>query len=72
MEIGSNDTIDRATFGSTVIGQGTKLDDMVHIAHNCILGKNIIICGQSGLAGSTVVEDNVIVKYGFVFERCQY
>jgi len=61
VEIGANDTIDRATFGSTIIGQGSKLDDMVHIAHNCILKKNVIICGQSGVAGSTVIEDNVII-----------
>jgi len=61
VELGSNDTVDRATFGSTVIGQGTKLDDMVHVAHNCQLGKNVILCGQAGIAGSTVVEDNVMV-----------
>jgi UDP-3-O-[3-hydroxymyristoyl] glucosamine N-acyltransferase len=61
VELGSNDTIDRATFGSTVIGRGTKLDDMVHVAHNCQLGKNVIMCGQAGIAGSTVVEDNVMI-----------
>ncbi len=61
VELGSNDTIDRATFGSTVIGRGTKLDDMVHVAHNCQLGKNVILCGQAGIAGSTVVEDNVMI-----------
>ena len=61
VELGSNDTIDRATFGSTIIGQGTKLDDMVHVAHNCQLGKNVIMCGQAGIAGSTVVEDNVMI-----------
>jgi UDP-3-O-[3-hydroxymyristoyl] glucosamine N-acyltransferase len=61
VELGSNDTIDRATFGSTVIGRGTKFDNMVHVAHNCQLGKNVIVCGQAGIAGSTIVEDNVMV-----------
>jgi len=61
VELGSNDTIDRATFGSTVIGKGSKLDDMVHVAHNCLLGKNVIICGQAGVAGSTLIEDNVVM-----------
>lgn len=61
VEIGANDTIDRATFGSTIIGRGTKLDDMVHVAHNCVIQQNVIMCGQSGVAGSTVIEDNVMV-----------
>jgi len=61
VEIGANDTIDRATFGSTVVGRGSKLDDGVHVAHNCRLGQNVILCGQAGVAGSTVIEDNVLI-----------
>lgn len=55
VEIGANCTIDRGTFGPTVIGSGSKLDNLVHIAHNCILGAKVIVCGQSGLAGSVRV-----------------
>ncbi len=59
VEIGANATIDRATVSATVIGDGTKIDNMVHIAHNCIVGRNCIICGQTGVCGSTTIEDNV-------------
>lgn len=59
VEIGSNTTIDRGTLGSTVIGSGTKIDNLVHIAHNVIIGKNCIIVGQVGISGSTILEDNV-------------
>ena len=55
VEIGANCTIDRGTFGPTIIGKGSKLDNLVHIAHNCILGDKVIVCGQSGLAGSVRV-----------------
>ncbi|MCX7994333.1 MAG: UDP-3-O-(3-hydroxymyristoyl)glucosamine N-acyltransferase [candidate division WOR-3 bacterium] len=61
VEIGSNVCIDRATIGSTVIGSGTKIDNLVHIAHNVRIGKNCLIMGQSGIAGSTVVGDNVVI-----------
>ncbi|MDZ4122092.1 MAG: UDP-3-O-(3-hydroxymyristoyl)glucosamine N-acyltransferase [Candidatus Cloacimonadaceae bacterium] len=59
VEIGAGTTIDRATFGSTVIGEGTKIDNMVQIGHNCTIGKHSIICAQVGLAGSTNVGDYV-------------
>ncbi len=68
VEIGACCTIDRATIESTTIGWQTKIDDQVHIAHNCQLGRFIYIAGQSGLAGSVVMEDgsmlsgNVAVK----------
>jgi UDP-3-O-[3-hydroxymyristoyl] glucosamine N-acyltransferase len=61
VELGSNVTIDRATIGNTVIGAGTKIDNLVHIAHNVRIGKNCIIMGQSGVAGSTRIGDNVII-----------
>ena len=59
VEIGANTTIDRGTLGSTVIGEGTKIDNCVQIGHNCVIGKHSIICAQVGLAGSTVVGDYV-------------
>ncbi len=55
VEIGANTTVDRAALGSTVIGQGTKIDNLVHIAHNVKLGGNAIVMGQAGIAGSTEV-----------------
>jgi UDP-3-O-[3-hydroxymyristoyl] glucosamine N-acyltransferase len=61
VRIGANCTIDRATVSVTRIGSGTKLDNLVHIAHNCIVGKNCILCAQVGLGGSTVLEDDVIL-----------
>jgi len=61
VEIGSNTTIDRARFGKTVIGEGTKIDNLVQIGHNVIVGKHCLIISQSGLAGSCRVEDYVTV-----------
>ena len=59
VEIGACVTIDRARFEKTVIGAGTKIDNLVQIAHNVIIGKNCIIVAQVGIAGSTVLGDNV-------------
>ncbi|PKN80803.1 MAG: UDP-3-O-(3-hydroxymyristoyl)glucosamine N-acyltransferase [Candidatus Cloacimonetes bacterium HGW-Cloacimonetes-1] len=59
VEIGANTTIDRATIGSTVVGMGTKIDNLVQIGHNCVIGKHSILCSQVGLAGSTNVGDYV-------------
>ena len=53
VEIGANCAIDRAAFGSTVIGSGTKIDNLVHIAHNVVFGEHCLIMGQCGFAGST-------------------
>jgi len=61
VEIGCNVCIDRATMGATRIGEGTKIDNLVQIAHNVQIGKNCILCGQVGLSGSVVVEDNVVM-----------
>lgn len=61
VEIGANTTVDRATVAATIIGAGTKLDDAVHIAHNCVIGRNCLFAGQVGIAGSTEVGDYVIM-----------
>jgi len=53
VEIGANTAIDRAALGSTVIAKGTKIDNLVQIGHNCVVGEHCIVCGQVGLAGST-------------------
>jgi len=60
-EIGANSCIDRAQTGSTRIGAGTKIDNLVQIGHNCRIGKHCVIAAQTGLAGSTVIGDYVKV-----------
>ncbi len=55
VEIGANTTIDRATVGSTIIGRGTKIDNLVHIAHNVAIGEHSALAAQTGIAGSTVI-----------------
>ncbi len=61
VEIGANSTIDRATFGSTIIKRGTKIDNMVHIGHNVHVGENCIMAGQVGIAGSAKLGNNVVL-----------
>ncbi|OUR71706.1 UDP-3-O-(3-hydroxymyristoyl)glucosamine N-acyltransferase [Arcobacter sp. 31_11_sub10_T18] len=61
VEIGSNTTIDRAVFGSTIIKNGVKLDNQVQIAHNCVLGEHTIITAQVGLSGSSILGRNVVM-----------
>ncbi len=61
VEIGANVTIDRGSPGNTVIGEGTKIDNLVQIAHNVKIGKNCILVAQVGIAGSTVIEDSVLL-----------
>ena len=61
VEIGANTTIDCAVFGSTVIKKGTKIDNLVQIGHNCIVGEYSIMVSQSGLAGSTTLGRNVVM-----------
>jgi UDP-3-O-[3-hydroxymyristoyl] glucosamine N-acyltransferase len=61
VEIGANSCIDRATITSTRIGRGTKIDNLVHIAHNCQIGEDCLICGQVGISGSTIVGNRVIM-----------
>ena len=55
VEIGANTTIDRAMMGSTVIGHGTKLDNLIQVAHNCRIGTDTVMAAQVGIAGSTKV-----------------
>ena len=59
VEIGAHVGIDRATLGATVIGKGTKIDNLVHIGHNCSIGANCLIVAQTGISGSTKVGHNV-------------
>ncbi len=61
VEIGACSTIDRGTYGPTVIGEGTKVDNLVMIAHNCRIGKHNLICSQVGIAGSTSTGDYVVM-----------
>jgi UDP-3-O-[3-hydroxymyristoyl] glucosamine N-acyltransferase len=60
VEIGCNVCVDRATLGSTIIRQGTKIDNLVQIAHNNIIGRHVILTGQCGLAGSVTVGDYAV------------
>lgn len=68
VEIGSNTAVDSGTIRPTRIGSGTKIDNLVHIAHNCVIGRDCLFAGQVGIAGSTVVGNNVILggKVGVV------
>jgi UDP-3-O-[3-hydroxymyristoyl] glucosamine N-acyltransferase len=61
VEIGANSTIDRGTYSATVIGDGTKIDNLVMIAHNCRIGRHNMICSQVGIAGSTTTGDYVVM-----------
>lgn len=61
VEIGANSCIDRAALGVTEIGDGVKLDNLVHIAHNCRIGRHVVIAAQTGLSGGVVVEDYAII-----------
>ena len=59
VEIGANAAIDRATLGETRIGRGTKIDNLVQVGHNVVVGEDAILCGQAGIAGSARLEDRV-------------
>jgi UDP-3-O-[3-hydroxymyristoyl] glucosamine N-acyltransferase len=61
VEIGANTTIDRGALDETRIGRGTKIDNLVHIGHNCRLGENVVIAAQTGLSGSIVIENDVVL-----------
>jgi UDP-3-O-[3-hydroxymyristoyl] glucosamine N-acyltransferase len=61
VEIGANTTIDRGALGETRIGRGTKIDNLVHIGHNCNIGRNVVIAAQTGISGSSEVEDGAIL-----------
>ncbi|MBI4547723.1 MAG: UDP-3-O-(3-hydroxymyristoyl)glucosamine N-acyltransferase [Ignavibacteriae bacterium] len=68
VEIGANCTIDRATIGSTIIRKGVKLDNLIHVAHNVIIGENTVIAAQTGISGSTKIGKNCVIagQVGFV------
>lgn len=61
VEIGANTTIDRGALETTRIGRGAKIDNLVHIGHNCQIGENVIIAAQAGFSGSIVIENNVVI-----------
>jgi UDP-3-O-[3-hydroxymyristoyl] glucosamine N-acyltransferase len=61
VEIGANTTLDRARFGRTVIGEGTKIDNLVQIGHNVVIGKHCLIVAQAGVSGSTTLADYVVL-----------
>lgn len=61
VEIGANSCVDRGTYGSTRIGMGTKIDNLVQIAHNCNIGKHNLICAQTGIAGSSSTGEYVVI-----------
>lgn len=61
VEIGANSCVDRGALGDTVVGEGTKIDNLVQIGHNCRIGRNCLIAGMAGLAGSSILEDSVMV-----------
>lgn len=64
VEIGANATIDRGALGDTVLGEGSKIDNLVQIGHNCRIGRNCLIAAQSGLSGTTILEDGVLMAGG--------
>jgi UDP-3-O-[3-hydroxymyristoyl] glucosamine N-acyltransferase len=61
VEIGANSCVDRAALGVTWIGEGTKLDNMVHVAHNCRIGRHVVVAAQTGFSGGVVVEDYAVI-----------
>ncbi len=61
VEIGANSTVDRGALDATIISDGVKLDNLVHIGHNCHIGRNVVIAAQTGISGSCVIEDNVVM-----------
>jgi len=61
VEIGANVAIDRSTLGATVIKRGTKIDNLVQIAHNVVIGENTVVCGLAGISGSVTIGDNVTI-----------
>jgi UDP-3-O-[3-hydroxymyristoyl] glucosamine N-acyltransferase len=61
VEIGANTTIDRGALDATIIGRGAKLDNLIHLGHNAVVGKNVLIAAQTGISGSTTIGDNAII-----------
>ena len=61
VELGANTCVDRGALGRTRIGRGTKLDNLVHVGHNCDIGERVVIAGQTGISGSVTIEDDCII-----------
>jgi UDP-3-O-[3-hydroxymyristoyl] glucosamine N-acyltransferase len=61
VEIGANTTLDRSRFSHTRVGEGTKIDNLVQVGHNVVIGRHCLICAQAGIAGSTTLEDYVVL-----------
>lgn len=61
VELGAHTCVDRAALGRTRIGRGTKLDNMVHVGHNCDIGERVVIAAQTGISGSVVIEDDAVI-----------
>lgn len=61
VEIGAHTTVDRAALGRTRIGRGSKLDNLVHVGHNCDIGERVVIAAQTGISGSVVIEDDAVI-----------
>ncbi|HEY1847652.1 MAG TPA: UDP-3-O-(3-hydroxymyristoyl)glucosamine N-acyltransferase, partial [Opitutaceae bacterium] len=61
VEVGANSTIDRSRFDRTSVGEGTKIDNLVQLGHNVVVGRHCLICAQVGIAGSVTLEDYVVV-----------
>lgn len=61
VEIGANSCVDRAALGVTSIGEGTKLDNLVHVGHNCRIGRHVVVAAQTGFSGGVVVEDYAVI-----------
>ncbi len=61
VELGAHTCVDRAALGCTRIGRGTKLDNMVHVGHNCDIGERVVIAAQTGISGSVTIEDDAVI-----------
>jgi UDP-3-O-[3-hydroxymyristoyl] glucosamine N-acyltransferase len=61
VELGAHTCVDRAALGQTRIGRGTKLDNLVHVGHNCDIGERVVIAAQTGISGSVIIEDDCVI-----------
>lgn len=61
VELGAHTCVDRAALGQTRIGRGTKLDNLVHVGHNCDIGQRVVIAAQTGISGSVIIEDDCVI-----------
>ena len=61
VELGAHTCVDRAALGITRVGKGTKLDNLVHVGHNCDIGERVVIAAQTGISGSVIIEDDVVI-----------